>query len=188
MKHRDGHRCLCCGDDNARYLQVDHVVSFHHGGSNEMENLQTLCARCNGDKGINEENFRRTETLLVSPRAEFSVKHEPGATLYRDADAWRRCVRATLNHYFRCAAVRDVTVGARGAPFYEWAVTLYPGNDPKLVQPHLAGLLTAARERRRGGGADSPEAIVVEGYDASSVGWRVRVTTEGTTAALLNKR
>ena len=41
-------QCLACGSkDN---LQVDHILPVSRGGTNELDNLQMLCQRCNGSK------------------------------------------------------------------------------------------------------------------------------------------
>lgn len=45
-------RCLLCGattDDTK--LHVDHIIPWSQGGPTELDNLQTLCARCNLGKG-----------------------------------------------------------------------------------------------------------------------------------------
>jgi 5-methylcytosine-specific restriction endonuclease McrA len=51
---RDGFRCQECGyqahDSKDRKLHVDHIVPVSMGGTNEMDNLQTLCDKCNGMK------------------------------------------------------------------------------------------------------------------------------------------
>ena len=49
---RDNFKCRVCGrcaDDGAK-LQVDHIKSLVDGGSNNQENLQTLCRECNVGK------------------------------------------------------------------------------------------------------------------------------------------
>ncbi len=53
---RDGHRCRKCGkrgDD----LEIDHIVPIAKGGKSTMGNLQTLCHRCNVEKGTNVERW-----------------------------------------------------------------------------------------------------------------------------------
>ncbi len=46
---RDGGRCVEC---DARFdLQYDHVIPLALGGASTLENLQILCAPCNGRKG-----------------------------------------------------------------------------------------------------------------------------------------
>lgn len=46
---RDGGRCVECGSDFD--LQYDHVIPLALGGASTPENLQILCAPCNGRKG-----------------------------------------------------------------------------------------------------------------------------------------
>lgn len=50
--HRDGYKCIFC-DRSAQQVQleVDHIVPFSKGGSNDPSNLQTLCIDCNRGKG-----------------------------------------------------------------------------------------------------------------------------------------
>jgi 5-methylcytosine-specific restriction protein A len=48
---RDGHRCQSCGKTGKKAkLQVDHIVPLAKGGSNDLSNLQALCAHCNQRK------------------------------------------------------------------------------------------------------------------------------------------
>lgn len=52
---RDGFRCRACGRSPATQpgveLEVDHVKAWSKGGETEIDNLQTLCVKCNGGKG-----------------------------------------------------------------------------------------------------------------------------------------
>ncbi len=43
---RDHHRCRTTGCGSARFLDVHHIVPREHGGTNDPENLITLCAAC----------------------------------------------------------------------------------------------------------------------------------------------
>ena len=49
---RDGLRCTLCGQtaDDGVKLVVDHIKPVSKGGLTEMENLRTLCDRCNSGK------------------------------------------------------------------------------------------------------------------------------------------
>ena len=49
---RDGYRCRKCGI-SCRYaqLEVDHIVPISKGGKSTYDNLQTLCHKCNVEKG-----------------------------------------------------------------------------------------------------------------------------------------
>ena len=51
---RDGYRCRHCGirDDGAN-LEIDHIKPIAKGGKSTYDNLQTLCKRCNREKGDN---------------------------------------------------------------------------------------------------------------------------------------
>jgi hypothetical protein len=48
---RDGYACVDCGQDDVRLLVIDHRVPVALGGSNDPENLRTLCRPCNAAKG-----------------------------------------------------------------------------------------------------------------------------------------
>lgn len=48
---RDNFKCCICGASPAKdpsvELQVDHIIPWSKGGETELENLQTLCSKCN---------------------------------------------------------------------------------------------------------------------------------------------
>ncbi len=46
---RDGHACVFCGATED--LSLDHIYPYSLGGPDTLENLQTLCRRCNSSKG-----------------------------------------------------------------------------------------------------------------------------------------
>jgi hypothetical protein len=48
---RDGYRCLECGaTNNNKMLEADHIIPVSQGGTDELDNLQTLCIDCNRGK------------------------------------------------------------------------------------------------------------------------------------------
>ena len=51
---RDHFKCCACGASPAKNpdveLEVDHIVAWSNGGETVLENLQTLCRKCNGGK------------------------------------------------------------------------------------------------------------------------------------------
>lgn len=52
---RDCFKCCACGASPAKEpaveLHVDHIVPWSKGGETTLENLQTLCSKCNLGKG-----------------------------------------------------------------------------------------------------------------------------------------
>ena len=45
---RDGYKCLECGKTNKETtLHCDHIIPIAQGGTDELDNLQTLCQACN---------------------------------------------------------------------------------------------------------------------------------------------
>jgi len=51
---RDGYRCRICRRSGGE-LELDHVIPVCRGGNDVMNNLQTLCRKCNRGKGGNLE-------------------------------------------------------------------------------------------------------------------------------------
>ena len=55
---RDCFKCCICGaspaKDSSIELHIDHIVPWSKGGETILDNLQTLCSRCNLGKGDSE--------------------------------------------------------------------------------------------------------------------------------------
>lgn len=51
--NRDHNRCRKCG--STRNLEIDHIIPIAKGGKSTYDNLQTLCHRCNVNKGTKIE-------------------------------------------------------------------------------------------------------------------------------------
>ncbi len=49
---RDNFTCKRCGA--REYLTIDHIIPKSKGGSNNIDNYQTLCKTCNSKKGIKD--------------------------------------------------------------------------------------------------------------------------------------
>ena len=49
---RDGYRCRNCGiSQSYAQLEIDHIIPIAKGGKSTPDNLQTLCHKCNVEKG-----------------------------------------------------------------------------------------------------------------------------------------
>lgn len=55
---RDNFKCCACGaspaKDSSVELHIDHIIPWSKGGETTLENLQTLCSKCNLGKGDSE--------------------------------------------------------------------------------------------------------------------------------------
>ena len=69
IRRRQDSLCMYCGVTlNRRNMHIDHIYPVEHGGSNDEENLQALCAGCNVRKGIQTDNeFRERYRELLQP-------------------------------------------------------------------------------------------------------------------------
>ena len=50
---RDMYRCKHC--QSYKDLSIDHIIPLKHGGTDDFDNLQTLCRSCNSKKGTKIE-------------------------------------------------------------------------------------------------------------------------------------
>ena len=164
VKERDG-GCLCCWSNNGRQLEVDHIVPKYFGGNNILDNLQTLCRKCNQLKGTEHINFRDCQTDLTMPPDRLPEFETPTGTKAGTPESWGEFLCRIFNFFYRCSAVHSVTIGKRGDSFYNWRVELNAGNDPRWLQPHLPGLLTRIAEAKETGGYAIPTSITVSAPD-----------------------
>jgi ATP-dependent helicase IRC3 len=166
VKDRD-RGCLCCG--NSRSLEVDHIIPKYFGGSNILDNLQTLCSKCNQVKGTNHINFRDPQSDLTMPPNSLIEFEMPAGTKAGDPEAWEQFLRRTINFFYRCGAVHSTIIGKKGDSFYNWKINLNAGNDPRWLEPHLDGLLDRIIWAKETAGLGAPNLLTVHAPDMPEV-------------------
>lgn len=171
VKERDG-GCVCCGSNLNRNLNVDHIVPKYFGGNNILDNLQTLCSKCNQLKGTDRINFRDCQTDLTMPPERLPKFDTPTGTKAGTPESWAEFLKRVINFFYQCNAVHAITIGKRGDSFYNWSVELNAGNDPRWLEPHLKGLLIRIVEAKETGGYAIPTSITVSAPDLPEVKYR----------------
>jgi len=58
---RDSYTCRGCGDDQADALHIDHIQAICLGGTNNLENGQTLCEGCHNKKTTQDRTVLRCQ-------------------------------------------------------------------------------------------------------------------------------
>lgn len=176
---RDG-KCLSCG--STRNKQVDHILSKHDGGSHQIDNLQTLCKKCNlikKEKYIDFTvpcfadslaNFQKRKIDNVPtrdqppkemPPNELQKMHSPSDNYAGDPFKWEIFLRGTINFFYQCGAVHNVIIGKKGDSFYHWRVELNAGNEPRWIEPYLKELLNHIAGIKQRKGYRAPTAITI---------------------------
>ena len=168
VKERDG-GCLCCGSKNNRYLEVDHIVPKYFGGNNILDNLQTLCSKCNQLKSTDRINFRDCQTDLTQPIESLRIFDTPAGIKAGSPESWAEFLNRVINFFYRCNAVHSVTIGKRGDSFYNWRIELNAGNNPGWLEPHLDELMSRIIEAKKTGGYAIPTTITVSAPDLQEV-------------------
>jgi superfamily II DNA or RNA helicase len=168
VKKRDNYRCLCCGEDNKRRLVVDHINPKYFGGSNELDNLQTLCRICNQLKGIEIIDFRKTS---LSSKAATFIELDNLPTKKQIEQLDRSYVylfyRRYINFFYGCAAVKSMEIGGTLTNWLSWKISLHEGNNPRWLLPHLKKILRETRYIRSKAGLVGPNEILLTapGFD-----------------------
>jgi 5-methylcytosine-specific restriction endonuclease McrA len=64
LKSHYNHTCLCCGKQEPEIkLTVDHVIPIARGGTDNIDNIQPLCRKCNASKNVKSTDYRNKEYI-----------------------------------------------------------------------------------------------------------------------------
>jgi hypothetical protein len=148
-------------------LQVDHIKPRYYGGAHSLDNLQTLCRQCNQIKGTETIDFRIHKTPLTAAPVPVRLSKFIKAENHREG--YRISLRRSINFFYRCAAVNsEIKVNSStGEDLYRWDISLFAGNNPGWVIPHLKQTLIDIRRVRSQAGFAGPKEIVITapGFD-----------------------
>ncbi len=136
IKSRDG-MCLCCyRNGRGTNLVIDHIVPIFMGGAANVENSQTLCKECNGQKGTNSINFRINVSPLKNPK---KLKLYPP----QGRESSLNTLSRTINFFYHCQAVFDIKASERksGNYYSRWEIRLYQGNNTEWLNEHKDDLI-----------------------------------------------
>jgi 5-methylcytosine-specific restriction endonuclease McrA len=68
LKKQHGYRCLACGRKSPEIrLVADHVKPVCKGGTNDIGNIQPLCAWCNNSKHDDDADYRNGPFAVIRP-------------------------------------------------------------------------------------------------------------------------
>lgn len=71
---RDGYTCINCGKTREfAQLEADHIIEVSEGGTNNLDNLQTLCYECNMDKHFGKMTTKDKELNNLEPKYKLNL-------------------------------------------------------------------------------------------------------------------
>lgn len=137
-------------------LVVDHINPKYLGGSNLLDNLQTLCCECNKVKGIGIIDFRIHQTLLTTPLSQLP-KLKPRENLQK----W---LIRSINFFYCCAAVKSIRVD-----WGIWEINLHAGNNPCWLIPYIKNVVGEFRQAGLVAPCQIPININTPGFDVTAL-------------------
>jgi hypothetical protein len=119
---RDNYTCRLCSKSPATYpelvLEVDHIKPVSEGGSNEIDNLQTLCIMCNRGKGndssLNITTRNRIDILLnrINPNILKEIEENKRAKIVANDTDFQELVRLNdLCNSFKVDVIPNTIIG-----------------------------------------------------------------------------
>ncbi|MDO9044337.1 MAG: HEAT repeat domain-containing protein [Methanobacteriaceae archaeon] len=161
IKERDKFKCLCCGEDQKNYLQVDHIKPRYYEVDNSEDNLQTLCKICNITKSTENIDFRKKETSLLKSLTVFPGM-EKIDTLenwnVRDIKWWNKFLKRNINFFYRCGAVKSINIAETEQ---NWRIELNEGNNVSWLMSFIDDLTLNIQSIRKEYGYSGPKELSI---------------------------
>lgn len=177
IKERDGYRCLCCGEDTKRYLEIDHIKPRYYNVDNSEDNLQTLCKICNITKSTQTINFRNKKTPLPKPLSDFpSMEKIDNLDRWnvRDKKWWKKFLKRNINFYYKCNAVKSIQFQNN-----RWKIQLNDGNPESWLNTYLKELTNKIKTIRKEYGYSGPEKILIFKKDSRECNELIKILKTG---------
>ena len=102
------YKCVECGATNKeRILHIDHIIPICQGGTDELDNMQTLCAECNFAKSGRIYNSLPTPSTTKTKTIIKIVKHndclddiEEFENMAKDVGSWENNDLGKIKYLF----------------------------------------------------------------------------------------
>lgn len=147
VKERDNYRCLCCGEDNRKVLVIDHIIPRYHGGTHSLDNLQTLCRKCNNLKNIDTIDFRKYQPPSKEPKSTFPQMEKLIKEAGDNIKEWKQLLRRNINFFYECSSVKLI-VKRKCTSKPTLSICFEDGIDRTWVKPHIRELTQKASSIR----------------------------------------
>jgi hypothetical protein len=71
---KDNYQCVFCGNESN--LVIDHIIPLKYGGTNTVENYQTLCNKCNLKKRARLSDNLHKQVVIMSQKDRKGYERE----------------------------------------------------------------------------------------------------------------
>ena len=162
IKERDEYKCLCCGEDEKSFLQVDHIKPQYFKVDNSVDNLQTLCKICNIIKSTDSIDFRKTLTNTEKQPFEFlgiNKIHSLEQWEVRNSKNWKKFLQRYINFFYKCAAVESIQIDKNEQ---NWKIKLHEGNNTSWLTSFIEDLTINIQSIRKEYGYSGPKELEIE--------------------------
>ncbi|MDZ4171261.1 MAG: HEAT repeat domain-containing protein [Methanobacteriaceae archaeon] len=163
IKDRDDYKCLCCGESQKEYLQIDHISPQWYGIDNSENNLQTLCKLCNITKSTTNIDFRSKISPLENQPNEIPFMYRFNFITKEEANNvewWEKFIKRFINFFYESSAVKSFENNNSET----WEISLNSGNDPDWIKSFSSQMANEIKPICEKYGFNGPENILINGY------------------------